>query len=252
MPKFFVEGKQVINDQIQIIGEDVNHISNVLRLKKEDEIIIGNKENGKSYQAKIMILNKDNIICEIIKQVEETTEPQVDITIYQGLPKAEKMEYIIQKATEIGAKQIVPVAMKRCIVKLNAKDEIKKRQRWQKIAEVAAKQSGRDKIPQIQEIKTIQELPLEIQQYHLFLIAYEQEKECTLKQVLTEIKKQKIQDCKIGVLIGPEGGIEEEEIQQLKENSNVKIITLGKRILRTETASLVLISNILYELEMES
>lgn len=251
MPKFFVEGKQIDEKQVKIQGEDVNHISNVLRLKKEDEIIIGNKEDGKSYQAKIIEQRKDYILCQIIKQIEETTEPQVQITIYQGLPKAEKMEYIIQKATEIGVKEMIPVSMKRSIVKLEGKDEKKKLERWQKIAEVAAKQSRRDKIPQIQNIQTINQVKEKISTYDLFLIAYEQEQENTLKQVLVNLKNKKMQENKIAVLIGPEGGIAEEEIEKLKENDKVEVITLGKRILRTETAPLVILSNILYELEMD-
>lgn len=176
--------------------------------------------------------------------MNKSVETNIDITIYQGLPKADKMDLIIQKTTEIGVKQIVPVAMERSIVKLNEKDAKKKIERWQKIAQVAAKQSKRDIIPKIENIIKICELCDEIKEYDLFLVAYENEEETTLKQILRQNREIK----KIGVLVGPEGGIDNKEIEKLLQ-SGAKVVSLGKRILRTETAPIAIASNIVYEFE---
>lgn len=251
MPKFFVENQQIENETIYITGEDVNHISNVLRLVKDNEILVCNKENNITYQTKISEIGRNQVVCEILNQVQENAESKVCVTIFQGLPKADKMEYIIQKSTELGAKKIVPVAMNRCIVKIDKKDEKKKIDRWQKIAEVAAKQSGRDAIPIVENVCKFDKITELIQDYNLFIIAYEKEKNVTLKQVLKQIKIEKMEEeiLKIGVLIGPEGGIEQTEIDRLVE-SGAKVITLGNRILRTETASLTILSNIMYEYEL--
>lgn len=247
MQKFFVETNQIKQSNIEILGEDVNHIANVLRLQKEDEIIICNKDENISYQTKITRIEKEKITCQIIQKIEETTESNIHVTIFQGLPKADKMEYIIQKSTELGVRRIVPVAMTRSIVKISGKDEKKKIERWNKIAEVAAKQSKRDIIPEVSNIQNICQITDEINKFDLFLIAYENEKETTLKSVL-ETMKNKEETIKIGIVIGPEGGIEEKEVKTLQEKG-AKVITLGNRILRTETASLCILSNIMYELE---
>lgn len=250
MQKFFVTNQQIEAQTIIINGEDVNHIVNVLRLQIGENIIVCNKETGISYITCINKMNKNEVECKIQSVVEETTESNISVVIYQGLPKAEKMEYIIQKTTELGVKQIVPLAMRRCVVKLNGKDEQKKITRWQKIAEVAAKQSGRDCIPKISNVITIKELQDMVKQYDLFLVAYEEEKDITLKRELQLIKDiSKDGKVKIGVLVGPEGGIEKEEVELLKREG-AKVITLGKRILRTETAPITIMSNIVYELEM--
>lgn len=247
MQKFFVETNQIKEEKIEIIGEDVNHIANVLRLQKEDEIIICNKDENISYQAGIIKIEKDKVTCEIIEKIEETTESNIHVTIFQGLPKADKMEYIIQKSTELGVRKIIPVAMTRSIVKLNGKDAIKKIERWNKIAEVAAKQSKRDIIPEVGMIQGIHQVAEKINEFDIFLIAYENEKEVTLKSVLRTIKLEQ-NNVKIGIVIGPEGGIEPKEVEELQEKG-AQIITLGNRILRTETASLCILSNIMYELE---
>lgn len=244
MQKFFVKDNQVKDNIINITETDVNHIVNVLRLKKEDEIQICNQDTSQNYIAKIIEYNKEQVVCEIIEKLETTVETNIDITLYQGLPKADKMELIIQKTTEIGVKKIVPVAMERSIVKLNEKDSIKKIERWQKIAEVAAKQSKRDIIPEIQNVIKISEIYDKINEYDLFVVAYENEKEIGLKNILKKNNEAK----SIGILIGPEGGIDEKEIEKLEQNG-ATIVTLGNRILRTETAPIVISSNIIYELE---
>lgn len=246
MPKFFIKNNQVKGEYIDITGDDVNHIKNVLRLKIDDCIQVCNSDTGNNYKAQIVSVEKSNIKCSIIEKLNSTVESNVYIHILQGLPKADKMELIIQKCTELGVQEITPVNMERSIVKLNPKDETKKIQRWQKIAEVAAKQSGRDKITQINNIVKFKDIFNVLKDYDAFLVAYEKEKENTLKKELIKLKE--VTSPKIAVLIGPEGGMDDEEIKVLKTN-NTKIITLGKRILRTETAPLAISSIIQYELE---
>lgn len=270
MPKFFVEGSQIQGKTINITGSDVNHIANVLRLKKGDEIYIGNKDSGITYQADIIEISKEMVSCSIIAEADKSTESKVDVTIFQGIPKADKMEYIIQKSTEIGARGIVPVKMRRCIAKIEGKDEAKKIGRWQKIAEVAAKQSRRDIIPKIENVMNLNEIKEIVTNFDLFLVAYEEEEIATLKQQLMKLhvergtkeiqplSKMQLGDntedfklkekLKIGVLIGPEGGIDKQEVEEL-EQVGAKTVTLGNRILRTETAPIVILSNIIYEFE---
>ena len=150
MQKFFVNDNQIIEEKAIITGEDVRHISNVLRMKVGEELQIGNKQKVESYIAEIERIEKDKVIAKLIEKCSINNEPNVDIDLYQGLPKADKMEWIIQKTTEVGVNKIIPVEMTRCIVKLDEKDAIKKITRWQKVAEGAAKQSKRDKIPVIE------------------------------------------------------------------------------------------------------
>lgn len=246
MYKFFVNQKQIADKAIMIVGQDVNHIRNVLRLELEEEICICNSEIGKSYLCKIIGIEKETIKCEVLEEIPDTTEANTNIHIFQGLPKADKMEWIIEKCTEIGVKEITPIIMQRTIVKLDEKDKVKKIARWQKIAEVAAKQSKRDCIVKVNSIINFQNVFEKLKEYDIVLVAYENERENTLKNALNGLKKA--QKNKIAVIIGPEGGIDEEEIELCKQNTGV-LVTLGKRILRTETASLVIASNILYELE---
>ena len=249
MPKFFIKNEQKNKNKIIIIGQDVKHIKNVLRKKINDKIIVCNSETTRNYICKIKDITDEKIECEIIENIEENVESNVQISIFQGLPKADKMELIIQKSVELGAYDITPVEMQRCIVKLEDKDKIKKIQRWQKISEVAAKQSGRNIIPNINNIIDLENVCNLCQNYDIVLVAYENEKENKLKYQIKKIKEKIKSDIKIAILIGPEGGIDEKEIEILKEIDNVKIITLGKRILRTETVALNMLSIVMYELE---
>ena len=250
MQKFFVTENQINDDIVNILGEDTKHIASVLRLKKGNIIAICNQDKGISYEAEIIDINKENVECKILNKIEQTTESNVDVTIFQGLPKADKMEYIIQKSTELGVKRLVPVAMQRSIAKIAPKDEAKKISRWQKIAESASKQSGRDIIPKIENIINIKALVNLIENYDLFIVAYENERKNNLKTVLKNVEGKIHKDSiKIGVLIGPEGGISEEEISLVSEKG-VEVVSLGSRILRTETASLMILSNIMYEYDM--
>lgn len=248
MPKFFVQNNQIINEKIEIKGQDVNHIKNVLRAKVGEEIQICNQDTSENFLCDIQEFEKEKIICKIKEKLENNSESNIEITIFQGLPKSDKMELIIQKSVELGVYQITPIEMKRCVVNLQEKDKKKKQERWQKISEVAAKQCMRDSIPKINGIISIKELENQIDQYDVVLVAYENERENTLKNELEKIKNQNKERNKIAIVIGPEGGIEEKEVESLKDKG-CKIITLGKRILRTETVALNMISIIMYELE---
>ncbi len=203
MQRFFVEENQIDIEKkfIEIIGEDVNHIKNVLRCKIGEQIEVCSKENSKAYLCEISNLG-DTIKALILKELENNKESNLHINIIQGLPKADKMELIIQKGTELGIKEFTPLILKRCIVKIDSKDEQKKIERWQKQAEVAAKQCGRDVIPKVNGIYSINTIYDLLKDYDLVLLAYENEKKNTLKN---EIEKIKNSNAKIAIVIGPEG-----------------------------------------------
>ena len=247
MPKFFVKNNQVNNETITIIGEDVNHIKNVLRLNIDDNIHICNVDTAINYICGISKISNEEIECIIFNKIESISESNVHINIFQGLPKSDKMELIIQKSVELGANEITPVEMKRSVSKIEEKSKSKKLERWQKISEVAAKQCGRDTIPKINSITSIKNICNLISEYDIVLLAYENEENNTLKNELLKIKNNKKENLKIGIIIGPEGGLDTEEVQKLKENG-AKVVTLGKRILRTETVAFTMISIIMYEL----
>ena len=241
MYNFFVSENQIIENKVYIEGQDAIHIGAVLRMKPEDKIYICEKESKNRYLSKILEVNKNKVIAEIIRQ-EESTELKIDITIYQGLPKFDKMELIIQKSVELGASKIVPVDMKYCVTKM--RDEDKKISRWNTISETAAKQSKRTIIPKVERMTNIENICKEISNYDTVLIAYEDESKQTIKDILRTIEPQKV-----AIIIGPEGGIAEEEVKKLKENG-AKAVSLGKRILRTETAAMTALSMMIYEYEM--
>lgn len=219
MSKFFVKTEQINNNDIVIIGDDVNHIINVLRMKKTDEIQICNQDTGDNYNAEIVNYSKNEVECKIISKINETTESNVHITLFQGIPKFEKMELIIQKNTEVGIKSIVPVIMERTVVKLDEKIASKKLERWQKIAEIAAKQSMRDIIPQIGNITKLKDI--DTTEFDAVLVAYENEEHNMLKTELQKLERKiksnnsSEQQYNIAIVIGPEGGISEKELVML-------------------------------------
>ena len=251
MQKIFVTEQNWNQEKntINITGEEVNHIKNVLRYKIDETIEIkvtgNNEELLPNFLCKIESINKDEIVCKIVEEINVNTESNVYLNIVQGIPKFDKMELIIEKATELGAKEITPIKMKRCISKIDNKEEEKKISRWQKIAESAAKQSKRDIIPIINKVYNIDNIFELLKEYDIVIVAYEDEKVHNLKEKLKAIKNKK--HIKIAVIIGPEGGIEKEEIDKLK-NCGAEIVSLGKRILRTETVSIAVASVIMYEL----
>lgn len=239
---FFVTSDQIENNKIYIKGSDVNHIKNVLRHTKGDVLsVVSDKIK---YEVQIDEINSECVVCDILnKNFEE--DNKIDLTIYQGLAKADKFEYIIQKCTEIGVHRIVPTEMKRCVVKLDNKDKVKKIDRWRKIAEVASKQSLRNDILEVAQVATFMDLINSLKDFDYVIMAYEKEKDVLLKDVLKNINAD---TCKIAVIIGPEGGIDDSEAEKLVENG-ARSVSLGKRILRTETAPIVVAANIMYELE---
>lgn len=247
MPRFFVKNEQIKGTTIEILGEDVKHIKNVLRKQIGDNIEICDQDTEKSYICEIEKIGNESILTNIIEELQ-SYDDNIKVDIYQGLPKADKMELIIQKSVELGVNSIIPVAMKRCVVKIESKDESKKIARWQKIAESPAKQSGRSTIPEIKNIVNIEKIIQLIKEYDCVIVAYENEKNNTIKRELLEIKEKVHDKVKIAVIIGPEGGLEEKDVELLKHNG-AKIVTLGHRILRTETVALNVLSVIMYELE---
>ena len=243
MHKFFVETEQINNNKIKIVNEDYNHIANVLRMKNGDSVLITNKKSQETFNCKIEKITANEVICNIINVENKNVEMNVNVDIFQGLPKADKMEYIIQKCVELGVHKIIPVNMKYCIAKI--KDEEKKNIRWNKIAEVAAKQCKRNVIPKIEKSININQLCCELKNYDLVILAYENEENITIKTVLKENKNAK----NIAVIVGPEGGLSADEVLMLKDGG-AKVVSLGSRILRTETAPIAALSMILYEYEL--
>lgn len=247
MPRFFVKNEQIKGTTIEILGEDVKHIKNVLRKQIGDNIEICDQDTEKSYICEIEKIGNESILTNIIEELQ-SYDDNIKVDIYQGLPKADKMELVIQKSVELGVNSIIPVAMKRCVVKIDSRDGSKKIARWQKIAESAAKQSGRSTIPEIKNIVNIEKIIQLIKEYDCVIVAYENERNNTIKRELLEIKEKVHDKVKIAVVIGPEGGLEEKDVELLKHNG-AKIVTLGHRILRTETVALNVLSVIMYELE---
>ena len=244
MHHFFVSPEQIDDKYVIITGGDVNHIKNVLRMKVSEELLISNGQD-KDYYCKIETISDDEIKALILDEEFEGTELPTELYLFQGLPKSDKMELIIQKAVELGVKEIIPVATKRCVVKLDDKKEASKIKRWQAISESAAKQSRRTIIPEISSVMSFKEAINRAKEFELGIIPYENFKDMKeTKEVLAKVKK----GIKIGIFIGPEGGFEESEVQYALDNG-IHPISLGKRILRTETAGLAIVSVLMFQLE---
>lgn len=229
----------------EITGSDARQIQKVLRSKTGDKLIVCDGTT-KSYLAEISDIKKDSISINIKKELHEDTEPKVKITLAQCLPKGSKIDYIIQKSVELGVFDIIPVSSERSISRIEGKED-KKKERWQKISKEAAEQSGRQIIPQIHSPISFDNL-LSKQNYDLKLIPWELEKKNHLRNVLKSVGTGRDLSLRIMVVIGPEGGFSQDEINKAK-SSGFTSISLGKRILRTETAPIAVISNIFYELE---
>ena len=248
MQRFFVEPHQIeeAKHHIHINGTDVNHIKNVLRMKCGEDVLISDG-GEKEYHCRIEELGDDEVLLHILYAQEPKYELPNKIYLFQGLPKADKMELIIQKAVELGAFCVIPVETKRCVVKLDAKKAEKKVSRWQQIAESAAKQSKRMLIPEIHEVMTYKQALEFARQLDVKLIPYELAKGMKLtREIISEIEPGQ----SIGIFIGPEGGFEEEEVAKALE-IGAHAITLGKRILRTETAGLTLLAVLMLQLDNE-
>ena len=244
MYRFFVEKEQIGGKTIRIIGTDVNHIKNVLRMKPGEEILISDGEK-KEYDCEITALDSDYVEAGIMFVKEEGLELPSKVYLFQGLPKNDKMELIIQKAVELGVYAIVPMATKRAVVNLDDKKEAKKLARWQSIAESAAKQAKRLIIPEVMPVMSFKEAVAFAKILDIRLMPYElAENMAYTREVLAKIEPGQ----SIGIFIGPEGGFAEEEVE-LALSSQMETITLGKRILRTETAGMTVLSILMYLLE---
>ena len=271
MRHFFVEDGQVTKDRVVIVGPDVNHIRNALRMKPGERIRVSDA-SGHAWFCRIDALLKDQVVAAVEEEDLCGTEFAHRVVLFQGLPKSGKMEWIVQKAVELGVSAVVPVASKRCVVKLDARKEENKRRRWQAIAESAAKQSGRAVIPQVEPVTDFSGALLQAGKLDLCLIPYEcaeellkaecedqgsselqsghitgQSKKSPMektREIIRQIKKGQ----SVGILIGPEGGFEKSEVEAAMKAGAVPV-TLGKRILRTETAGLCILSVLMFWLE---
>ena len=244
MYQFFVEDAQVGEHTVTIEGSDVNHIKNVLRMKRGERVRISST-SGKNYFGEIAEFSGDTVLVAITQECAPDTELPSRIYLFQGLPKSDKMELIIQKAVELGACEIIPVAMKNCVVKLDEKKAAAKTARWQEIAKSAAKQSKRSVIPTVGRPVSYQEALAAAAELDVVLIPYEYERGMAATREAIEAI---VPGQSIGILIGPEGGFSDGEIALARER-DMKLISLGGRILRTETAGLATLSVLMYHLE---
>lgn len=243
MYQFFVEDEQVQQDRICIVGGDVNHIGHVLRMKTGEKIRISD-QSGRSYFCRILEITEEEVWAQIEDTDEMGTEFSHKVYLFQGLPKSDKMELIIQKTVELGVYTVIPVAMKNCVVKLDDKKAKSKVTRWQAIAESAAKQSKRSLIPEVKMPMSYKEAVAYAKKLDVKLVPYENEHGMAgTKAAMEQIKKGE----SIAVFIGPEGGFAPEEIALVQDE--MQLISLGKRILRTETAGIAALAILGYQLE---
>lgn len=240
-----MEEGQICGDRIVITGEDVNHIKNVLRMKIGEEIAVSNGVDGREYRCEVAQFLSDEVVCKLRFIKENDVELPAQMYLFQGLPKADKMELIIQKAVELGVYSVIPVATRRSIVKLDDKKAAAKQNRWQGIAEAAAKQSKRKIIPKIEKVMSFAEALEMAKELEVRLIPYELAEDMShTKEIIERIREGQ----KIAIFIGPEGGFDDTEIA-LASEVGVEPITLGKRILRTETAGMTVLAWLMYHLE---
>ena len=245
MYRFYISEDQIAENEITITGSDVNHIRNVLRLEKGDWVVACNGE-GKDYVSRVLSVEKDHVCLQVEKVQSTGTELQTKITLFQGIPKKEKMEFIIQKAVELGVYEIVPVMMKRCVVRFSDERKMEKKQeRWQAIAQAAAKQCDRGIIPVVHAPVTMEEAIDMAKDMEFNMIPYELQDGIDKSR---EIVAHACQKESVGIFIGPEGGFEAKEVEHAVANG-IEPITLGKRILRTETAGMALLAFMMFQMQ---
>ena len=244
MHRFFAEPGQIGEKEIVITGADVNHIRNVLRMRADEEVLIADGQ-GAEYRCKLTELGENEVRAQILWKLDGNAELASAITLFQGLPKSDKMDFIVQKCVELGVDRIVPVSTKRAVVKLDAKKEQTRLKRWNTISESAAKQSGRGVIPEVSGVMSFGKALEEAKKLDVLLIPYERAEHMTeTRRVMGEIKPGQ----SVGIFIGPEGGFEESEVEEAVA-AGAQAITLGRRILRTETAGLAVMAMLSYLLE---
>ncbi len=254
MYRFYIDEEQHTGDEAVVTGEDVNHIRNVLRLTEGDRIVLCNGQNVDHLSVITDMSNKNEIRCRVLESRASESELPVRIVLYQGLPKKDKMELIIQKCVELGVSEIVPITMKRCIVKIeDEKSEAKKNARWSEISRAAAKQSGRGVIPEIGKVMSFKEaLKRAVNEDPDFLLVPYENAEgiLSLKNFAKRLKASLSENGKrtVSVFIGPEGGFDESEVEEAKK-AGAETVSLGKRILRTETAGFTTAAILMYETE---
>lgn len=244
MHHFFVTPQQISGDKIRIEGGDVNHMKNVLRMKLHEKAEISDGES-RTYLCEVEAYEEDVAVLHILEEMEADTEPASKLYLFQGLPKSDKMELIVQKAVELGVYQVIPVAMKRSVVRLDDKKAAKKADRWNSIAESAAKQAGRSRIPEVTMPLSYNEALKMAEELDVTLLPYEL---AGGMEVTREVIRQIKRGQSVGIFIGPEGGFEPEEVDAAV-SMGAKVITLGRRILRTETAGLATLAVLMFELE---
>lgn len=247
MYKFFIEPQNITETEGKIIGDDVKHIYKVLRLSEGEEVVLNNCE-GIEYLGQIKSITKSEVIVNIIEKLDINNESKVKVHLFQGLPKGQKMDLIVQKGTELGVFEFIPTITARVDVKL--KGEFKKLDRLNRIALEACKQSKRSIVPQVKEVIDFDYALKELKEMDLFIVPYENAENFGIKTLFNQFHKENVDLDNvndIGILIGPEGGFEESEINILKEQG-AYIVTLGNRILRTETAGFTATALIQYEL----
>lgn len=244
MHRFFAEPGNIGEKEIVITGADVNHIRNVLRMRTDEEVLITDGQ-GAEYRCKLTELSENEVRAQILWKLSGNAELSSQITLFQGLPKSDKMDLIVQKCVELGVSRIVPVSTKRTVVKLDAKKEQTRVKRWVTISESAAKQSGRGVIPEVSGVMSFGKALEEAKKLDVLLIPYERaEHMAETRRVMSEIRPGQ----SVGIFIGPEGGFEESEVEEAVA-AGARAITLGRRILRTETAGLAVMAMLGYLLE---
>ncbi len=245
MYHFFADQTDISDRDIYIRGDDYNHIKNVLRMHPGEVISVSDGVSGKEYRCHIEDFTAEAVHCRLDFIKEADTELPVRVLLFQSLPKSDKMEFVIQKAVELGAAEIIPVASERCVVKLDEKKAAAKVKRWKGIAEAAAKQSNRGIVPEVTEVMDFDTALTYAGKCDVRLIPYELAEDFEKTRQITDGIKE---GQSAAVFIGPEGGYAEEEIAKAQERGVIPI-TLGRRILRTETAALVVLSWLVYKLE---
>lgn len=245
MYNFFVDDSARVGDRFKISGKDHNHICNVLRMQVGDTFLVSC--GGTSSLCRLTQMDEDAVEAEIVEEDHRNTELPVRFYLFQGLPKGDKLELIIQKTVELGVAGIIPVEMNRCVMKLDDKKKKSKRERWQAIAESAAKQSKRNVIPEVSDVLTYKQAMEQAAELDLFLVPYENERGmAATREALGRIKP----GMSVGILIGPEGGFEEKEVE-LARAAGAAVVSLGQRILRAETAAVTAVAMGMLHVEME-
>lgn len=245
MYQFFVEDEQIFGDTVRILGPDVNHIRNVLRMRRGERVRVSSAQ-GTNYLCSVADFEEEAVLLDVVEAGIGGTELPADIYLFQGIPKGERMETVIEKAVELGVHEIIPVAMRRCVVRLDEKKAAKKEARWQEIARSAAKQAKRSIVPRVHPVMEFGAAAEYAARCGVSLVPYENEEGMAATRELFAALKGA---GSISVFIGPEGGFAEEEIDALRGRS--RVFSLGKRILRTDTASIAVLSMLMLALEMQ-